>query len=332
MGLFRRRKRDRDSATSSTPGTPGRPTRLPVTDPDPLLPAVSRADAVALTRIARETFVNHGVETVDDGHGALVAMDGRLYGLTNLSATVAREPQSAWPALVEQHVSGLLGAHEVPEPLSLDEVRTQVYPRLRWAENLPDPAPNYPTSPLPGVVELAAIDYPHHVSELLSDEAVERIGGWATVREAAMTNLRALPPMHQDTINADPDRDDAAVHVLTTDDFFGPSRVLILPEVLAGIGIERPSHGVLVAVPNRHLLAVHPLAGQGVIAALQTLARISTGEHDQQPGAISRHVYFVPASGAAAQQVTSFADDGTLSINVEGPLAEAFVELGLLGG
>ena len=148
-------------------------------------------------------------------------------------------------------------------------MRTQVYPRLRWAGDLPDPPPSYPFRPLPGVVELAAIDYPSHVAELLGDEAVERLGGWPSIREAAMTNLRALAPMHQDTIDADPEREDAAVHVLTTDDFFGPSRVLILPEVLAGIGIERPSHGVLVAVPNRHLLAAHVLTGPGVVAALQ---------------------------------------------------------------
>ncbi len=147
-----------------------------------------------------------------------------------------------------------------------------------------------------------------------------------------MANLRALPPLHRDTIDADPDRADAAVHVLTTDDFFGPSRVLILPEVLAGIGIERPSHGVLVAVPNRHLLAVHALGGAGVVAALQVLVRVSTGEHTQQPGAISPHVYYVPSDGAPAQQVTSFADDGTPSIDVEGALARAFCELGLIDG
>ena len=105
-----------------------------------------------------------------------------------------------------------------------------------------------------------------------------------------------------------------------------------LAETLAGIGIERPSYGVLVAVPNRHLLALHPLEGPGVVAALQVLARISTGEHDEKPGALSRHVYYVPATGAPAQQVTTFADDGTLSINVSGALAEAFAALGLLEG
>ncbi len=332
MVLFDRSRRGRRRARPvdgerATPTPSGRPGAAP----DPVLPALSRDGATALTRLVRESFVGHGVETVPDGHGALVAMDGRRYGLTDLSMTVAPEPTSRWPGLVDRHVTGLMTSSRQTGPVSLDEVRTQLYPRLRWAEDLPHPVPSYAPRPLPGVAELAAVDYPSHVSELLSDETVERIGGWPVAREVAMANLRALPAMHRDTIRADDARSDSDVHVLTTDDFFGPSRVLVLAETLAGIGIERPSYGVLVAVPNRHLLALHPLAGPGVVAALQVLARISTGEHEK-PGAVSRHVYYVPATGAAAQQVTSFADDGTLSINVSGPLAEAFVALGLLEG
>lgn len=339
MGFFDRRKRDRRARERSRDAARGvgdaprapRPI-VPATDRDPVLPALSREDAVALGRLARESFVRHGIETVEDGRGALVAMDGRLYGLTNLSAAVAHEPKARWPELVRSHVEGLLASHAQPGPVSLDEVRTQVYPRLRWAADLPEPGPTYAPRPLPGVAEIAAIDYPSHVAELLSDEAVDRLGGWPVARESAMANLRALPPMHRDTLHGDADRDDSDVHVLTTDDFYGPSRLLMLPEVLSGLGIERPSHGVLVAVPNRHLLALHPLQGAGVVAALQVLVRISTGEHDQRPGALSRHVYYVPASGAAAQQVTSFAEDGTLTVNVEGHLADAFTALGLLGG
>lgn len=240
---------------------------------------------------------------------------GRGYEPPAASTTPAAEP---------------VGAQDVAGAQALDEVRAHLYPRLRWAADLPEPVPSYAARPLPGVVELAAIDYPTHVTDLLSDEAVERIGGWPAAREAAMANLRALPALHQDTIRAVQGRDDSVVHVLTASDYFGPSRVLMLPEVLSTLGLERPTHGVLVAVPNQQLLVLHPVGGPGVVAALQLLVRISTGEHDQHPGAVSRHVYFVPASGARAEQVTSFADDGTLTVQVEGALADAFAALGLL--
>ncbi len=210
-------------------------------------------------------------------------------------------------------------------------MRAHLYPRLRRSADLQQ-VPSYAARPLPGIAELAAIDHPTHVTDLLSDEAVDQIGGWPEARVVAMTNLRALPAPHQDTILAEPDRDDSAVHVLTADDVFAPSRLLMLSEVLDRLGIETPSEGVLVAVPNQHLLALHPVSGAGVIAALQLLARIATGEHHDNLGALSPHVYYVPASGAPAEQVTSFADDGTLSIKVSGALAGTFLALGLLEG
>ncbi|MGA8848167.1 MAG: hypothetical protein WB471_16250, partial [Nocardioides sp.] len=237
-------------------------------------------------------------------------------------AVVAEPDPTRGPGVVEAPMVGHAAA--------LEEVRIHLYPRLRWAADLPGPVPSYAARPLPGVVELAAIDHPTHVTDLLSNEGVEQLGGWPTARRTAMANLRALPALHQDAIHAAPGRDDSVVHVLTSSDHFGASRVLMLPEVLEELGLEPPAHGVLVAVPNHQLLALHPVVGAGTVAALQLLVRISTGEHDRHPGPLSRHVYFVPASGAGAERVTSFGDDGTLTVEVAGALAEAFAALGIL--
>lgn len=319
MALIGPNNRDDDLPTS------------PPDDPDPTLAVLSRGDAVTIDRLAREAFARRGVEVTSDGAGLLTAMDGRSYGLSNLSARAAGESRTGWPGLVTGHVEGLLASHDIPEPQSLDEVRTQVYPRLRWAEDLPH-LPSYVAPVLPGVIELAAIDYPSHVAELIGDEAVERLGGWPAVRAQGVANLLVLEPMHHQTLQGDPERDDADVHVLTSDDFFGPSRLLVLDEVMAGLGIPASPLGVLLAVPNRHLLVVHPLAGHGVVGAIQLIARISAGECGSQPGAISPHVYFRPATGAMPEQVTQVDDDGTVSIQVDGALAEAFGALGLLEG
>lgn len=303
----------------------------PPLDPDPALPALSREDALTIDRLAREAVAQRGVEVTSDGAGLLTAMDGRTYGLSNVAARAAAQSRTGWPELVAGHVEGLLASHDIPEPQSLDEVRTQVYPRLRWSEDLPD-LPSYVVPALPGIVVLAAIDYPSHVAELIGDDAVERLGGWPAILEQGITNLRALEPMHHQVLQGDPERDDADVHVLTSDDFFGPSRLLVLDEVMAGLGIPASPHGVLVAVPNRHLLVVHPITGLGVVGAMQLTARISTGECDSQPGAVSPHVYYRPASGAMGEQVTHVDEDGAMTIQVDGALAEAFGALGLLEG
>lgn len=299
----------------------------PPTDPDPVLPVLSRDDAAALVELARRTFAEHGRETVPDGEGVLVG-DGIVHGLGNLAAVVAQLPRRQWPAAVERHVSTMIEAHATAEPTTLEEARPLLLPKLRPIASLDVGRPSYAPEPLPGVLAVAALDYPTHVSELLSDERLDALGGWDAVRDIAFANLRRLPPPHHDTIDGDPSRSDAVVHLLATDDFFGASRVLLLDEVLAGIGIERPRHGVLLAVPNRHLLAVHVLAGVGVVPALQTLVRLAAGEHDAQPGPVSPQVFYRAADGRT-QQVTRVTD-GHVGVHVEGPLAEAFAELGLV--
>ena len=101
-------------------------------------------------------------------------------------------------------------------------------------------------------------------------------------------------------------------------------------EALAGIGIERPAHGVLLAVPNRHLLAVHVLGGLGVVTALQTLTRLAAGEHDSRPGPVSPHVYYRAADGRVEQVTFPEPDGRGVGVHVRGLLAEAFAALGLV--
>lgn len=319
MALFRRK--NRSDGADDVPSSP------PV-DPDPWLPVLSRADATVLDLLARQAFAARGVEVTSAGDGVLTAADGRTYGLANLAAAAGTQPRPTWIELVAGHVAGLLASHDLPEAESLDDVRSQVFPRLRRADDIPT-LPGYAPTVLPGVVALVAIDYPDHVAELLNDEKVDELGGWPALLAVGLANLLVLPALEHQVIQADPERDDAAVHVLTGDDFFVPSRLLVLDEVLAGLGLGAAPHGVLVVVPNRHLMALHVLSGVGVVAAMQLLTRIGAGECDTQPGALSPHVYFRAPTGDV-EQVTRV-DDGALVVEVAGALATSFAALGLVG-
>lgn len=319
MAWFRRRGRREDGGLPATPPD----------DPDPVLPVLSRDDAARLVALTRQTFAEHGRETVPDGQGALVGQ-GHVHGLSNLAATVSLVPRREWPGLVRRHVATMLEAHETVEPADLDEARDLLLVKLRAAHEIPSPRPLYAPEVLPGVLAVAALDYPTHVSELLSDERVEELGGWDAVREVAWSNLRRLPSPARQDLHGRPELDDSVVHVLTSDDFFGASRLLLLDEVLAGLGVERPAHGVLLVVPNRHLLAVHVLRGPGVVAAVEVLVRMAAGEHAGRPGPLSPHVFFRAPDGRT-QQVTSTGPDGSTAVRVDGALADAFAALGLLG-
>jgi hypothetical protein len=223
-----------------------------------------------------------------------------------------------------------LKALSVLSRADLDAARELLLVKLRAVEDLPDPRPRYAPEVLPGVLAVAALDYPTHVSELLADERLDELGGWEAVREVAWANLRRLPAPHHQELQGDAGSDDSSVHVLTTDDFFGASRLLLVEELLAGLGVERPPHGVLLTVPHRHLLAVHVLRGPGVVAAVDVLVRLAAGEHAGRPGPVSPHVYFRAADGRT-QQVTHLEPDGTTAVRVDGAFAEAFAALGLLG-
>lgn len=318
MPWFRRRA---SAGDDEVPGVP--------TDPDPVLPVLSRDDAATLVALTRRTFAEHGRETVPDGEGVLVG-DGIVHGLGNLAAVVAQLPRRQWPAAVERHVSTMIEAHATAEPTTLEQARSLLLPKLRPLSSLDVRRPAYAPEPLPGLLTVAALDYPTHVSELLSDERLDALGGWEALRDIAFENLRRLPAPHHDVIDGDPSRADAVVHLLATDDFFGASRVLVLDEVLAGIGIERPRHGVLLAVPNRHLLAVHVLGGLGVVTAMQTLTRLAAGEHDTRPGPVSPHVYYRAADGRVEQVTFPDPDGQGVGVHVRGLLAEAFAALGLV--
>lgn len=307
------------------------PTPSPGGDrPDPNLPMLTVDEAAWLLALVRRAFAEQGRETVGDGAGALRG-DGQVYGLHNLAAHAAGAARRAWPDLARRHVLDMLAADRTPEPESLDEVRDQVMLKLRPLSDLPGGPPAYAPEVLPGVVAVAAIDYPTHVSELLDADRLEPLGGWGVIRPVALENLRRLEAPRLEALEADEDRPDSVVNVMLSEDFFGAARICVLDTLLASLlGIERPEHGVLVAVPNRHVLAIHIPSGPGLIAALQLLVTLATEESTSAPGPISPYVYLMAADGRI-EQVTRRGDDGDVVIEVRGALAEVFERLGLLG-
>lgn len=285
-------------------------------------------DANVLIGLVADVLREHGIHAVYDDAGALVAGEVRFV-LGPSAAVAAQAGRQSWPALVRRHVANMLAAHAEPEPETLEDARTLLLPKLRALSDLPQPRPAYVEELLPGVGVVAALDYPSHVAEVHSDDVITRLGGWETIREIAVTNLRSLPDPTISDLLGDPDRDDATVQVLMFEDFFGAARVLRLQELLSGIGIEQPRHGVLVALPHRHLIAVHVVRGEGVIPALRAMATLSLGEYRTGPGPISPHVYFCRAL-ETRQQVTVLADgDDSLTVTLHGAFGQTLQELGL---
>lgn len=269
MGIFSRRQRP-------TPPPPG--------GHDSVLPTLDAAAADRLLALARGHLASRGVETTIDA-GFLRAPDGETFGLHNVAARAAQLREREWPALVAAHLDSPLDKPDVDGPPDPGSVLV----RLHRPEDMGG-VPEYPAPEiLPGVLGVVAIDTPTHVAEPM--ELPEGIPDVRTAFELAVRNLRELPPPAHQSLQVDEADPTSRVHVFAADDFFGASRLLVLDDVLAAAGVVVPPGGLLVAAPFRHVLAVLPVAGPGVIPALSWLVGMAAGEFESQPGPITPHVY-----------------------------------------
>lgn len=295
-------------------------------DPDVALPTLDREQATRLVSLTRQAFAEKGIETTYDGEGSLHRDDGVRYGLHNLALLAARTPEKQWSDLARSHARAMVAADE-DEPLTLEGVRDRLFLKLVAVDQLPVEPPSWAPEIAPGLVALPAVDHPTHVSTLSAEDALDDLGGFDVVRDVALGNLRRLRAEHTETLSPDSDAKDARIRVLAGD-FFGASRLVVLDDVLRDeLGVERPQHGVLVAVPNRHLLVLHVVEGPGVIAAVDLLLRLAHTEYARSPGPLSPHVYF--AKDARIDQVTQPEENGVVTVDATGRFGEELKALGL---
>lgn len=296
---------------------------LGAVQPDPALPMFTDSRVAGrFAQLAREVFAEHGLEcTYADGH--LRGADGHSYGLTNVALLAASGDRRAWRGLLHQHVQGIVTAHAAPKQRELASVADRLHLRL-WAAGDARPAPGAAVTLGGGLMGLACIDHPQYVETLTGAGEIELLGGWEGVRAAALTNLSRLRGDHVITVGESPQ---SAVQ-LSTGGFFNASRVFTMEHLLReDFLVEAPSHGVLFVVPNRHVVAVHPVTGEGMFAAIPALLEVARREH-AAPGAVSPAVWFW--CDGAVQQVTRTAEEGAVEVLVTGPLEHEMRALGLV--
>lgn len=294
--------------------------------PDAHLSPLTVGQAAQLRVLVRRTLAELGLEGVPEGDRLRLA-DGRVLGLVNLARAVAHEPASRWPAVVGRHTRIMLDFFDTPLPTSLEEARDRLYLRLVTTGDVP-----------PGgcvrsigadLVQAAAVDHPEHVATVTDAALVEHLGGWDALTEAGLANLSTL---RADQTRRWVDPVAGAEILVSIGGFFNASRLLVLPVLLAqDFGVERPAHGVLLVVPNRHLLAAHVLVGvDETIVAVRNLAALAAREHAGVVGPLSPNVYFW--RDGEVQQVTTRGPGGELTLDATGAFGQAMTEVGLRGG
>jgi hypothetical protein len=301
MGLFSRRGQREDEPADET------------------LPELTVAGAQRLRDLVRASMAGAGYEvTVYAGH--VEDADGRQFGLGTLARRLADPglPARRWPRLVDDHLRRLLAAVDGPDVFDVptDDLLDRTYLRLYEADALPedDRWRTYAREPIPGVLELLALDLPDLVATF-NDEQVAR-HGLARLREAGIRNLQR--EVAEDRVTHQ------GVEILVGSMYLA-STALVLPEVLLRTtGEASLPNGVLVAVPFRHQLLYHVPRDEGVVEALNTMAALASAGYEKEVGPISPHVFWW--RDGAYHQIT-FREDERIVIRVEGEFADVFTRL-----
>jgi hypothetical protein len=283
--------------------------------PDTVLPFLTRAAADRLRREFAAAFAEQGLEvTVYPDR----VVDGaeRSFGLYNLAAACGQDErgEKAWPRLVREHVSAILAGVDGPdelEQLSTEQVRKQVYPRLYDRAGMPPGMrPGYAVDFTDGIVEVLNLDLPETVA-LLTDRHVDLHGGRAALRTAGLRNLlTVLPELQVQELEA------IGGHftLASGSSVFTATTALVMPELLARLGIAEVPHGVLVCMPHRAQIAVHPLVDATAIPSLKAMIGFALGGFNEGAGPLSPHVYWWHLG--SFEQVTSPDTEGAVSARI----------------
>ena len=243
----------------------------PTDTPDSALPMLTAAQALHLRALV-----------------APYARDGHDYPLTNLAHMCRNEPEERWPDLVAGHFARLQQAGKGDE--SAEELLRDVHARLLPVDSFSPElaeAMRYARVVADGLVFAYALDQPTTV-RILTDNDVER-AGLEDLGRAAYANLMLVPVAHEEVSI----EGRAKLHSLYGDSPFVSSKALFLSEAARQVtGEPLPDAGALVVVPNRHLLAYHPITDGSVTDALNGLASYALGAYEDGPGALSPRVYW----------------------------------------
>lgn len=216
------------------------------------------------------------------------AQEGRTYSLYNLAQKCRQAPEERWPELVEGHFAALAEGSQGGE--SAAELLRGAHARLLPTDSLTPEiagAMRYARVVAEGLVFAYALDTPTSV-RMLTDSDVER-AGIEELGQAAYANLMSVPVEHDEVHIGGR----ALLHSLYGDSPFVASKALFLSEAARQVtGESLPDAGALVVVPNRNLLAYHPIADGSVVDAVNGLASYALGAHEDGPGGLSPRVYW----------------------------------------
>jgi hypothetical protein len=188
------------------------------------------------------------------------------------------------------------------DTMSDEEILAATYCRVMPSSDVL-PRMSYAWEIAPDIAVAFNLDLPESVLYLTDDE-VGRFGLDALL-DAGLANLRSLELEAHEVLA----HDDARVEVVLGESMFTASRLLVLDDVVARLGLHvDPDLGVFVAAPYRHQLDLHVVRDVTAVPSLQLLAGFAHAGFGDSAGPVSPSVYWWRPH--AIERVSTVDDDG----------------------
>lgn len=247
-------------------------------------------------RLIEHYFASKHIKVAIDGDEGIIkpSLDAIPYsstlGLQNLAQICQRADRDAWHDLISAHFDSIFEAEGDDNALTvaMDDFAS-IRGRLR-ARIYPVDVVNHATEVVhrsgpEGTLEVLAIDLPTSV-RTVSESEIKTWGVDASdLFLIGRRNLRSMGSLSSNVIQLEKG---IVVTVYTGDAFYTASHVLLLDDYLP----QECPHGVLVAVPKRDVMMIHPVRSVGAMEAAVGMLQVVIAMHHDGPGSISPFLYW----------------------------------------
>lgn len=244
--------------------------------------------------LARRTLAERGLETTVEGApGALRLIDsgGMTYFVYNLALKCRVAPRRQWARIVEAHIDSMLQGRDEPDTAQLgpDQVRRQIRTRILPAEGAGPIDLGYARPLAPGLVVALCIDFPQTVTTLGSRQVAELGLPLDELYRFGMANTAG------EWIDERAEIQDG-VRLLGGGSLFIASKAADMQNLVETVTGPAP-HGVLFAVPHRHVLLYAVPTGPELVLSVNSLLRLTVqlahdGQNPPPGGVLSDDIYF----------------------------------------
>ncbi len=213
------------------------------------------------------------------------------YGITNLAQVCALAPRPQWEQIINGHFEGVRQAESEGSAIEqqqldfnavCDRIKLRLYPST-WQ----DFEGALHRSVAPGLEGTLVFDLPHSLRSVAP--ALPAAWGIAEERlfELGLQNVAAdglLQPQPLKLPN------NGAALAFASEQFFTSTHLLLLERYVPA---EQHPHGAVVAVPNRHLLLLHPLTSLRLLVnTIPGLVALVINAYNRGPGSLSRNLFW----------------------------------------